>query len=161
MAAGCQRKLWNLQQRCDKEEEEEELRHIFGRFGITVKWPRHGCMQLFLYLYVHSVDDSTLMSTFDQFRFSFVVLGCQTLELKNEEHHKQTCLQHSTSADYVILLAFAAAHRAAVTPLLLGTGRAAIDPYLLPATPTAVHRWDRQTEILTDTIPLHRPSSIQ
>ena len=26
--------------KCDKEEEEEEkeLRHIFGRFGITVKW---------------------------------------------------------------------------------------------------------------------------
>ena len=27
--------------KCDEEEleEEEELRHIFGRFGITVKWP--------------------------------------------------------------------------------------------------------------------------
>ena len=24
--------------KCDKEELEEELRHIFGRFGITVKW---------------------------------------------------------------------------------------------------------------------------
>ena len=34
---------------CDKEEkeEEEEQRHIFGRFGIAIKWPRHGCMQLF------------------------------------------------------------------------------------------------------------------
>ena len=32
----------------EQEEEEEELRHIFGRFGITVKWPWHGCMQLFL-----------------------------------------------------------------------------------------------------------------
>ena len=35
---------------CDKEEEEEEEegeRHIFGLFGIAVKWPRHGCMQLF------------------------------------------------------------------------------------------------------------------
>ena len=31
---------------CDKEEEEGE-RHIFGLFGIAVKWPRHGCMQLF------------------------------------------------------------------------------------------------------------------
>jgi len=25
--------------KCDEEEMEEELRHIFGRFGITVKWP--------------------------------------------------------------------------------------------------------------------------
>jgi len=24
--------------KCDKEELQEELRHIFGRFGITVKW---------------------------------------------------------------------------------------------------------------------------
>jgi len=31
----------------EKEEEEEEKRHIFGLFGIAVKWPRHGCMQLF------------------------------------------------------------------------------------------------------------------
>jgi len=36
--------------KCDKEEKEveEEERHIFGLFGIAVKWPRHGCMQLFL-----------------------------------------------------------------------------------------------------------------
>jgi len=29
------------EKRCDEEEleEEEESRHIFGRFGITVKWP--------------------------------------------------------------------------------------------------------------------------
>jgi len=34
--------------KCDQEEEEEkEKRHIFGLFGIAVKWPRHGCMQLF------------------------------------------------------------------------------------------------------------------
>jgi len=39
--------------KCDKEEkeeeeeEEEEERHIFGLFDIAVKWPRHGCMQLF------------------------------------------------------------------------------------------------------------------
>jgi len=32
--------------KCDKEEKEEE-RRIFGLFGIAVKWPRHGCMQLF------------------------------------------------------------------------------------------------------------------
>jgi len=33
--------------KCDKaEEEEEEERHIFGLFGIAVKWPRHSCMQL-------------------------------------------------------------------------------------------------------------------
>ena len=32
--------------KCDKEEEEEEG-HIFGLFDIAVKWPRHGCMQLF------------------------------------------------------------------------------------------------------------------
>jgi len=31
--------------KCDKEEEEEL--HIFGLFGIAVKWPWHGCMQLF------------------------------------------------------------------------------------------------------------------
>jgi len=41
--------------KCDKEEkeeeEEEEERHIFGLFGIAVKWPRHGCMQLF-YIYM-------------------------------------------------------------------------------------------------------------
>jgi len=36
--------------KCDEEEEEEEEeeeRHIFGLFGIAVKWPRHSCMQLF------------------------------------------------------------------------------------------------------------------
>jgi len=38
--------------KCDKEEEkekeeEEEERHFLGLFGIAVKWPRHGCMQLF------------------------------------------------------------------------------------------------------------------
>jgi len=60
--------------KCDEEqlEVEEELRHIFGRFGIAVKWPRHGCVQLFLYLYVHSVEDSTLMSIPLFFRFSGV-----------------------------------------------------------------------------------------
>jgi len=36
--------------KCDEEEEEEEEeeeRHIYGLFGIAVKWPRHSCMQLF------------------------------------------------------------------------------------------------------------------
>ena len=36
--------------KCDKEEKEEkeeEERHFLGLFGIAVKWPRHGCMQLF------------------------------------------------------------------------------------------------------------------
>jgi len=64
--------------KCDEEElkeEEEEKRHIFGLFRITVKWPWHGCMQLFWYLYFHTVEDSTLISIFDQFRFSFVFLG--------------------------------------------------------------------------------------
>ena len=39
----------------------------FIGFGVTVKWPWHDCMQLFLYLglYVHTVEDSTLMSTID------------------------------------------------------------------------------------------------
>jgi len=31
----------------NEEEKEEEKRHNFGHFGIAVKWPRHGCMQLF------------------------------------------------------------------------------------------------------------------
>jgi len=31
----------------EEEEEEKEKRHFFGLFGIAVKWPRHGCMQLF------------------------------------------------------------------------------------------------------------------
>ena len=64
--------------KCDKEEEEEEEeeeRHIFGLYGIAVKWPRHGCMQLFRYLYVHSVEDNTLTSISDQFHFSIVFLG--------------------------------------------------------------------------------------
>ena len=51
--------------KCDEEELEEEKRHIFWPFGITVKWPWHGCMQLFWYLYVHTVEDSTLMSIID------------------------------------------------------------------------------------------------
>ena len=29
--------------KCDKEEE----RHFLGLYGVAVKWPRHGCMQLF------------------------------------------------------------------------------------------------------------------
>jgi len=36
--------------KCDEEkeeEEEEEERHFFCLFGIVVKWPRYGCMQLF------------------------------------------------------------------------------------------------------------------
>ena len=33
--------------KCDEEEDEEEEGHIFGLFGIAVKWPRHGSMQLF------------------------------------------------------------------------------------------------------------------
>jgi len=63
--------------KCDEEqeEEEEEVRHIFGLFGIAVKWPRHGCMTLLISTYVHTVEDSTLMPIFDQFRFSFVFLG--------------------------------------------------------------------------------------
>ena len=44
--------------KCDKEEKEEEEaeeRHIFGLFGIAVKWPRHGCMQLFdIYMFILS-----------------------------------------------------------------------------------------------------------
>ena len=60
--------------KCDKEEEEEE-RQIFGLFRIAVKWPWHGCVQLFLYLCVHSVEDSTLMPIFDQFCFPFLFLG--------------------------------------------------------------------------------------
>ena len=33
--------------KCDREEKEEEEGHFLGLFGIAVKWPRHGCMQLF------------------------------------------------------------------------------------------------------------------
>ena len=53
------------------------------------------------------------------------------------------------------LLAFAADRRAAVAPLLLSVGRAAIDRYLLPAGPkaanpphaaSAVDSWDRRTD---------------
>jgi len=31
----------------EEEEKEEEERHIFGLFGIAIKWLRYGCMQLF------------------------------------------------------------------------------------------------------------------
>ena len=62
-------------QKGEEEEEEEEEGHIFGLFGIAVKWSRHGCMQLFSYLYVHSVEDNTLTSIFDQFHFSIVFLA--------------------------------------------------------------------------------------
>ena len=64
---------------------------------------------------------------------------------------KQVCVQLSTSADNVTLLAFAAERRATAA-----TG----DRYLPPAGPTAanpphqyaaVDRWDRRT----DTVPLH------
>ena len=60
--------------KCDQEEEETE-RQNFGLFGIGLKYLWHGCLQLFWYLYVHSVQDSTQMSIFDQFHFSFVFLG--------------------------------------------------------------------------------------
>jgi len=53
----------------------------FWAFGIAVKWPWHGCIIVcnsFDIYYVHSVEDSTLISIFDQFRFSFVFFwGCQ------------------------------------------------------------------------------------
>jgi len=62
---------------CDEEEKEEEERQIFGLSGVAVKWPWHDFMQLFWYLYVPSVDDSTLMSIFDHFLFSFVFRDCQ------------------------------------------------------------------------------------
>ena len=51
---------------------------IFVLFGIglnTLKYLWRGCLQLFWYLYVHYVQDSTLISyvgLLDQFRFYFV-----------------------------------------------------------------------------------------
>ena len=44
--------------KCDEEEEEEEEeeeRHIFG-LCIAVKWPRHGCMQLFYDIYMFTLS---------------------------------------------------------------------------------------------------------
>ena len=63
---------------CDKEEKEVK-RHIFGLFGIAVIWPRHGCVQLFWYLYVHSVDDANIWSILLFFRFFLLSFfwGCQ------------------------------------------------------------------------------------
>jgi len=55
--------------KCD-EEEEEEVRHIFGLFGIAMTW-----LCATLLISVHSVEDSMLMSIFDQFRFSFFLSG--------------------------------------------------------------------------------------
>jgi len=79
---------------------------------------------------------------------------------------RQVCVQPSTAAVNVTLLAFAADRRAAAAPLLLRAGRAAIDRYLLPAGSTAanpphaaaaVDNWDIQTERRTDIVPLRRP----
>jgi len=70
---------------------------------------------------------------------------------------KQVCVQLSTSADNVTLLAFAAERRATAA-----TG----DRYLPPAGPTAAnppHRMQRSidgTDRRTDTVPLHGPCHI-
>ena len=64
--------------KCDEEEEEEVgLRQIFLAFWHCSKMAATWFYATFLYVYVHSVEDSTLMSIFDQFRFSFVFGGCQ------------------------------------------------------------------------------------
>jgi len=49
------------------------------------------------------------------------------------------CVQPSTAAVNVTLLAFAAVRRAAAAQLLLGAGRAAIDRHRLSAWPTAAN----------------------
>ena len=45
--------------KCYQEEAEAEKRQNFGLFGIALKWPWHGCVQLFWYLCVDSVENST------------------------------------------------------------------------------------------------------
>ena len=60
--------------KCDNEEKEEE-RHIFGLFWHRCKMAVTWLYATFLCLYVHSVEDSTLMPIFDQFSLSFVFLG--------------------------------------------------------------------------------------
>jgi len=63
-------------------------------------------------------------------------------------HLQQVCVQLPTSADNVTLPAFAAVRRVAAR-LLLTTGRAAVDRYLLAAANPQQWRsaagWDRQT----------------
>jgi len=53
--------------KCDEEKSEEKTTH-FCPF-----W--HHCKTAVTWLYVHSVEDSTLMSIFDQFCFSVVFSG--------------------------------------------------------------------------------------
>ena len=84
---------------------------------------------------------------------------------------KQVCIQLPTSAVNVALPTFAAVRRAAA-PCCCGACRAAIDRYLLPTGPTAANppyaaaavklnrETDEQTDIGTDTVPLHRPCFI-
>ena len=69
-------------------------------------------------------------------------------------YHEQVCVQLPTSAVNVALPASAAVRRRAAAPRCCGTGRAAIDRYLLAAGPTAANpphaaaagERDRQTD---------------
>ena len=54
-----------------KKKHNEEIMAFWHRSKLSVTW----LFATFLYLYVHSVEDSTLMPIFDQFRFSFVFSG--------------------------------------------------------------------------------------
>ena len=59
--------------KCDEETEEKNdtFLAVLYRFKISVTW----WYATLLIIYVHIVEDSTLMSIFDQFCFCFVFLG--------------------------------------------------------------------------------------
>jgi len=49
----------------------DKILAFWHRYKVAVTW----LLATFLYLYVHSVEDGTLMSIFDQFCFSSVFSG--------------------------------------------------------------------------------------
>ena len=104
-------------------------------------WGLGHCTRIVLYLTFNSVDFGATISV-TSFCAPFLARK-EDLEHLFANAKARVCVQLPTSADNVALPAFVAAGRA-VARLLLSTGRAAINRYLLASGPTAANPLQRR-----------------